>query len=181
MDEPLFGEQKKQAQIGQYIVGLTVTIFTLFSLAVGIFFGIKHPRDFTLVGTLALVFMSTALLVRWWKDRDDAIHPKFKWLVFLLILSTLACGVTVNVFVWEKIIPQPVCNGLYMTGDKKCFKWPDTGACQTTDCLQVDYVGFNIMCTNCTVPCTNGTMEEMDSFEPEKDIYEFKLPVIDNN
>ncbi|EFA76960.1 hypothetical protein PPL_09712 [Heterostelium album PN500] len=110
MDQPLFGEQRKQTQV--YVVYILQPSFDLkmlvFSLAIGVFFGIKQPRDFVLVVTLLVILISTGLLVRWWRDRDDVIHPKFKYLLALLILSTILAGISVNIYAWQKApLPQP--------------------------------------------------------------------------
>ncbi|GAM24818.1 hypothetical protein SAMD00019534_079930 [Acytostelium subglobosum LB1] len=177
MDQPLFGETNKQTQLIQYAIGGAIAAFTVFSLIVGILFGLKNnSRDFTLVFVLAFIFICTGVLMWWWRDRDDAIHPKFKWLLILLLLTTLLAGIAVNVYAWEKPpLPQPECEGLYITDRRMCIPWFNGTACET-GCYNIDFGIPLITCMNCTVcPPGNNTAEvEITDYAP--DIYSFPLP-----
>ncbi|EGC34187.1 hypothetical protein DICPUDRAFT_35514 [Dictyostelium purpureum] len=140
MDEPLFGERKKQ-----------------FSIAIGVYFGIKNnPRHFVLVATIILIFGSLALLVRWWRDQDDRIHPKFKYLIFLLAGCAILASIATNCYVWEK---QVECNGLYSFQNKTCT--PLSSSLNNCECgvlLDITKVPYVAMCNdNCPIPCPNDT------------------------
>jgi len=157
MDEPLFGEQKKQTQVSQIIVGVLVMLFTLFSIAVGVYFGIKNPRHFVLVGTLVVTFLSLALLVRWWRDKEDRIHPKFKYLIAFLVVCTILVGVCINTYVWVKPPPPLVCNGFYITNNNTCLSYPS----ECNGCLLVNIISaqppinYEITCGDCTPPSSS--------------------------
>ncbi|EGG21162.1 hypothetical protein DFA_01037 [Cavenderia fasciculata] len=165
--EPLFGERRTQTKAFEWIVGLGVTFFTIFSVAVGVYFGIKTaPRYLVLVVSLIFVFLSTALLIKWYRDTDDMINPKFKWLVALLLLCTILVGIAVNVSVWAKLPPpQPVCNGLYLTSSQTCIPYYNKTACaEPLGCYQIDVGAKQITCISCYPSC--GSSESSSSDAP---------------
>ncbi|KYQ93653.1 hypothetical protein DLAC_05036 [Tieghemostelium lacteum] len=159
MDEPLFGEQKKQTQVSQIIVGVLVTLFSLFSVAAGCYFGIKqNKRDFVLVVTLIVIFASLALLVRWWRDKEDRIHPKFKYLIGVLVLATIMAAVSINCFIWEKPPKGPECNGFYNLTGGVCYKYPQGFPCQ---CIYFDFTANTTSCMDC--PGTSSSQAQTSS------------------
>ncbi|KAN0003677.1 hypothetical protein ACTFIZ_009819 [Dictyostelium cf. discoideum] len=176
MDEPLFGERKKQTQISQIIISIIVAAFSLFSIAIGVYFGIKvNARHFVLVGTIIVIFGSLALLVKWWRDQDDRIHPKFKYLIFLLAGCVILASISLNCYVW---VPKALtCNGLYTFENKTCMSVPDPTSCSCG--LTYDPVQLKVYCTDyCPPPpdsSSNSTSSDkkFDEFDPEYDIFAY--------
>jgi len=127
MDQPLFGEQRKETQVVQYVITFIVGAFSIFSVIAGIVNGIKYkePTHFAMVAVLVVTFANLALLVWWYRDKEDRLHPKFKWLIFTLVVAVLLAGATLNAYAWQKPIvcaPPPQCTSgaLFNTDQQSC-------------------------------------------------------------
>ncbi|KAN0035272.1 hypothetical protein ACTA71_004534 [Dictyostelium dimigraforme] len=173
MDEPLFGERKKQTQISQLVISFIVSAFSLFSIAIGVYFGIKiNPRHFVLVGTIVFIFGSLALLVKWWRDQDDRIHPKFKYLIFLLAGCVILASVSLNCYVW---VPKPIsCDGIYSFTNKTCMTVPSIDSCGGCG-MAFDPIQLKVYCAECPPPDSNSTATNGSS-TAEYDIYDYDSP-----
>eukprot|EP01111_Echinosteliopsis_oligospora_P019649 TRINITY_DN959_c0_g1_i1.p1 TRINITY_DN959_c0_g1~~TRINITY_DN959_c0_g1_i1.p1 ORF type:complete len:171 (-),score=41.72 TRINITY_DN959_c0_g1_i1:105-617(-) len=141
MDQPLFGEQRKGAQVFQWIVAALVLIFFLFSTIAGVIFGIKDTKHFGLIVTLVFCFADLCVLTWWWRDKEDRLHPKFKYLVGMMVVTVIICGAALNAYIWYKPPPGPSCSGLYDLNNAICYPDPQkqfsacTGNLDLTSCL----------------------------------------------
>eukprot|EP01113_Clastostelium_recurvatum_P007698 TRINITY_DN1359_c0_g1_i2.p1 TRINITY_DN1359_c0_g1~~TRINITY_DN1359_c0_g1_i2.p1 ORF type:complete len:178 (-),score=28.39 TRINITY_DN1359_c0_g1_i2:101-634(-) len=155
MDEPLFGEQKKSSQVFQYAIGAIVVGFTIFSAVAGVVKAIKLEdghKHFALVITLLLQLACVLLLAFWYRDKEDRLHPKFKWLLMLLTLTLIMGGVSINTYIWAKgCPPPPTCDGLYDFSRGACISISNLAMCyQPRYCL---FMGptYGSCAFNCTV------------------------------
>eukprot|EP01112_Ceratiomyxa_fruticulosa_P012025 TRINITY_DN330_c0_g1_i1.p1 TRINITY_DN330_c0_g1~~TRINITY_DN330_c0_g1_i1.p1 ORF type:complete len:169 (-),score=26.95 TRINITY_DN330_c0_g1_i1:178-684(-) len=167
MDEPLFGEQKKQTQVFQYVVGFVVLGFTTFSIVSGVVKGLKDAKIFALVFSNLLTLACLSLLVHWWRDKDDRLHPKFKWLLSLLVLAVIMSGIATDTIVWTPVpvVKCPVCaGGLMDLNSGQCISVSNLQNCFNTGwCLMVHSPTFGYCYSNCT---TNSLFlgEDYESF-----------------
>jgi len=114
MDQPLFGEQRKEAKVLQYLAIFIVVGFTLAAIITGAIKGISDPQKFALVATVVVAFANLAVLARWYYDKEDRLHPKFKYLVIGFVALILLTDTTAMVFSLNKPPPcttLPTCDG----------------------------------------------------------------------
>jgi len=127
MDQPLFGERRKEHQVFQWLITFLVVGFCLFSLGVGIAFGLSKKeggdkRNFALATTVLLAFVQLAILVFWWRDKEDRLHPKFKWLVILNVITVIVACITLNTFAFRPCNTYPCPGGLRSMDDGICYQ-----------------------------------------------------------
>jgi len=155
MDQPLFGEQRRGTQVFQYLVGFIVVGFTAFSLVAGVVLGLKDSKHFALVLCLLFSFVDLAIMVYWYKDKEDRVHPKFRWLVIALVVTVLVCAATLNAYVWAKKLQCPVdpsskCLGLWDVANKKCYQVSNFPTCLVKDACMFFTGNFGSCAQNCT-------------------------------
>jgi len=134
MDQPLFGEQKKEARVLIWLIGAVLVVFTGFSLIVGVIYSLPAPnhRHFALVAVVIFASANLILMWIWWNDKEDRPHPRFKWLIILNILALLLANSTLNVYIWRQEPKLPSCPGGFLTDSGACYLYSQLPSCLTS-------------------------------------------------
>jgi hypothetical protein len=169
-DTPLYGEQSQGTKIFLYVIQGILGFFALFSMIVGIVFGIKREgQHIMLVFVVLDLCVLTFLFFRWYSN--DSIDPKYRWLIVGFALTLLWTCITLNAYAWHnKVDPSSKCgagNGYYSFAQKSCITMDsgqNIGACVGIGycmCLTGHTPGaknvpesWSAVCRNCTAnPC----------------------------
>jgi len=150
MDQPLFGEQKKGTQAFQYLTGFIVVSFTLVTAVCAAVKGKDDPKKFALAITALVTFGNLALLTWWYRDKEDRLHPKFKYLMVTLVLLVILVNSTSMIFIFYEppgCQPLPLCPG----GLLQPFASATTPPTMTYSCIGISDL------TNCTSDTTGNS------------------------
>ena len=128
MEGPLYGETTKQQKTLLYAMAVGLGILTIAAVlgCVIVAFMDKKFTHFILV--IALVVLTAAIVLFWKWYLSEHIHPKFKWIIGLLlgvlVVADIAGIVDAVVNRVPKPKPQPKCNGLYNLNNTHCYAVP---------------------------------------------------------
>jgi len=164
MEGPLYGETTKAQKIVMYAVGIAFALFTVAAVIVCLIFAIldKHWGHFVLVLAILLLVLTSVFMFKWY--RAEHIHPKFKWIIVLLVVVLVFCDVSGFVYSIAYRIPEmPNCTyGFYNFNTSQCTTIPEgkLPTCGGTNCLFFGSDGEGC-CGNCSwgsyFQCVNHT------------------------
>ena len=133
-----------------YLTGFLVVAFSIYCVIIGIVIGIeKNFAHVILAIVLILIVLLFALTWKWYRD-GTIPDPKVKLLIFIFIATTILCGISLNIYAFEKKKPCPVVincpetSPLYNFQTKQCYSYCPEGMCRSWNGT---YFGF---CINCT-------------------------------
>jgi len=170
MEGPLYGETTKGEKALFYIVTIGFGLLTVAAVlaCVIVAFMDKNFSHMILVIALAIITITVVLMFRWY--RAEHIHPKFKWIIALLIACLGCADVAGLVYSIAYKIPTPeplpnCSNGLYNFNTSKCISVPNGNLkhCIPPNCMF--FSGAKGCCGNCTQgfeKCMNGSQDVFD-------------------
>jgi len=162
MEGPLYGETTKGQKALFYIVTIGFGLLTAAAVlaCVIVAFIDKNFSHFVLVFGLAALTVTVILMWRWY--RSEHIHPKFKWIIALLIacLAICDCAGLVYSIAYKIPTPEPKPNctdGWYNFNTSKCVPLPNASSMK--QCVN----GFCLFFANgrgCCGNCSLGSYEK---------------------
>eukprot|EP01105_Mastigella_eilhardi_P006341 TRINITY_DN17953_c0_g1_i1.p1 TRINITY_DN17953_c0_g1~~TRINITY_DN17953_c0_g1_i1.p1 ORF type:complete len:189 (-),score=52.79 TRINITY_DN17953_c0_g1_i1:43-576(-) len=177
MDTPLFGETKPRTKILVWGTIVVLAIIVLFSIGSGVVFAFMN-KVFVHVLLVLLVFLelaSVGILFWWYRDQEDRLSPKFKWLIFFMIGVIVFTCVVLNIYAWTPPkecppMPKPISCGstFYRTDNQTCMSVEYADWCAPPYCLFFESYTSGC-CGNCsmTLEECKGTAKRLVHFNLE--------------
>lgn len=149
MNQPLYGEETKEAKAFNFLCGLLTGGWVIYCLIIAFVHAPTYKSHFVIAAVLVAVSLIPFLLFRWY--RTDDLEPKFKWLILFGVATVWLAGVAVNMYVW---IPPPY--GCPEDGQLKDITGKCYTICPSYQCLrQADGA-----CINCSYNCNGSSLYE---------------------